>query len=194
MTGNGKIAFVYADGPRCEEICLHLARNGYDVGFARRSDGSGADLAGRIESLGARPVACQIEKPGAEELSRSVIAVAEELGGIDLLVFSARMPDAPADALLLDLDESDWDGAMDEARAFFLLCKYALPYLINKGNSRVIVIGSSRGGSAASLPGYVMSHALEAASRRVADEFPEFGVSVLYNDITDREICREFPS
>ncbi|MDR1514961.1 MAG: SDR family NAD(P)-dependent oxidoreductase [Synergistaceae bacterium] len=194
MTSNGKIAFVYADGRICEEICLNLARKGYDVGFTLRSRECQADLVGSIESLGARAIACQMEKSGAEELSRSVIEVAEELGGIDLLIFSARLTDASPDALLLDLDESDWDGAMDEARAFFLLLKYALPYLINKENSRVIVIDTSDAGSAAALPDYVLSKTLEAAAGRIAAEFSEFGVSVLYKNIPDGEISRVLPA
>jgi NAD(P)-dependent dehydrogenase (short-subunit alcohol dehydrogenase family) len=153
-----------------------------------------ASLAGSIESLGAQALACVAERPCAEGLSSAVIAVAEEFGGIDLLVFARRKSDAPPDTLLLDLDESDWDGSMDEARAFFLLCKYALPYLINKENSGVIVIDCNGADAAQSLPDLVSGKAIEAAVGRISAELSGYGVSALYKNVSGGEIGSAIPA
>jgi 3-oxoacyl-[acyl-carrier protein] reductase len=188
MTLEKKSAFVYGDESRCGEICLALARSGYAVGFACRADGPFAsELARSIESVGGRALACVEEKPGAEELSRSVIATAEEFGGIGLLVFARRGSKSPDDALLLDLDETDWDDAANEAKAFFLICKYALPYLMNNDASRMIVLDGLDENAAHSLPDRVSSKALEAAAGHIAAELSGYGISVLYKNAPDDE-------
>jgi NAD(P)-dependent dehydrogenase (short-subunit alcohol dehydrogenase family) len=191
---NGKAVFVYGDESSCEEICLHFARNGGKVGFVCRSDASASRLKDSIGPTGAQAVASVAERPGAEELSRAVIAVAEAFGGIDLLVFARRKPDAALGTLLLDLDESDWNGAMDEARAFFLICKYALPYLMNGENSGVVVIDGNGADATQSLPDLASGKALEAAAGRIADELSGYGVSVSYERIPDGEISRALPA
>jgi NAD(P)-dependent dehydrogenase (short-subunit alcohol dehydrogenase family) len=188
MAENGKTVFVYGDGPICGEICLHFARNGAKVGFACRTDAAASGLARSIESAGARALACVVQRPCAEELSRAVIAVAEEFCGIGRLVYARSASGAPG-ALLLDLDESDWDCAMDDAKAFFLLCKYALPYLINEKDSSVIIIDGNEA-DAQSLPGLASSKALEAAAGRMASELSGFGVSVSYERVADGEVAR----
>ena len=187
MTPEKKSAFVYGDRQSCEEICLALARDGYAVGFTHSpSDGDAArELARSVESLGGRAVACPAETPSAEELSRSVVACAEAFGGISALVFARRGQELPGGALLLDLDESDWDAAACEAKTFFLLCKYALPYLINEDGARLMVL--DRFDEGAPIPGLVFGHALETAARSVAAELAWYGVSVLYKNMREDE-------
>jgi hypothetical protein len=113
------------------------------------------------------------------------VACAEAFGGISALVFARRGPELPGDALLLDLDESDWDGAACEAKTFFLLCKYALPYLMNNDGARLIVL--DRFDEGAPMPELVFGHALETAARSVASELEGYGVSVLYKNMKDDE-------
>jgi 3-oxoacyl-[acyl-carrier protein] reductase len=188
MTIEKKSAFVYGDESRCGKICLALARGGYSVGFACGADERFAsELARSVESLGGRALPCIAEHPGAMELSRSVIAAAEEFGGICLLVFARCRSKSPDDALLLDLDETDWDEAASEAKAFFLLCKYALPYLMNNDDSRLIILDSFDESAAHSLPERVSSKALEAAACHIAEELSGYGISVLYKNVPDDE-------
>jgi 3-oxoacyl-[acyl-carrier protein] reductase len=183
----GKAAFVTCGTEEeCAKLCLELARRGFSVGFTHRPDDAGAsDLASRIKSLGVPALALPVSRTGPElaaELSAAVVRTAEELGCIDMLFYLSPAA-AGGGELLLDLDEGDWDAAMDAGpRGFFLCCKYALPYLINRGGARVVVLDA--GGDDPNLVEGASREAFKKVAEGVSAELSSYGVSVVWEKIS----------
>ncbi|MDR1916319.1 MAG: SDR family oxidoreductase [Synergistaceae bacterium] len=189
-----KSAFV-TEGthPVCRELCLELAKRGYSVGFVYSSeDGDALELESRIKSLGEGSVRRRIREFSEEELSAAVVETAEAFGGIDALFFF--MPESPevSGGMLLDLDGGDWDSAMDRgAKGFFLVCKFALPYLICREGSRIVAIDPS--GSCSQESGMlegVSKIALHAALEHISRELSNYGISVEYRVISGESSAR----
>lgn len=135
-----------------------------------------ADAAREIErALGEKCAAREADISSAESLSALVVDTAEETGGIGELLFAWR-PRGASDSLALDLEAADWDDAMAFGpRAFFLACKFAVPYLVSRPGSRIVLMIASSDANAA-------DGAARAALLRTAEsmgrELAEFGVSV----------------
>ncbi len=191
MMDDGRVAFVTeGTDPRCVEICTALARAGYAVAFTYSGDARAAeDLKGAIEALGVRALAHEVKRFDASDLSNAVIGTAETLGGADLLVYFGGMPEdyETEGSLTLDLDEADWDEAMNRGvRGFFLCCKYILPYLISRPGARIIAVDTKpHDGGACNLAEFVASRALHAAVERISTEMSFYGVSVACKKISD---------
>ena len=189
--GGEKIAFVTeGTASRCREICVALARAGYAVAFTYSGDARTAeDLKAAIEAEGVRALAHEVKKFDASELSNAVIGTAEELGGADLLVYFGDMPEdyETEGELTLDLDETDWDEAMDRGvRGFFLCCKFILPYLISRPGARIVAVDTKpHDCGACNLAKFVASRALHAAVERISTEMSFYGVSVACKKISD---------
>lgn len=127
------------------------------------------------ERCGVVRTACGASSP--EELSSAVVDTAEETGGIDELVFVWRAG-ADGERLALDLEAADWDDAMERGpRAFFLACKYAVPYLVSRPGSRV-TLAMPRVDAPMDAASAASRAALEETASRLSCELAPFGVSV----------------
>lgn len=185
MSGNAAFVTCGTD-EECAKLCLELARRGFSVGFTHQPDDAGApELASQIESLGVSALALPVGRTCPElaaGLSAAVVRTAEEFGGIDALFFLSPA-EAGGGELLLDLDEEDWDAAMDAApKGFFLLCKYALPYLISRVGARVVVLDA--GGDDPNLVESASREALKKVAEVVSEELSSYGVSVVRKKIS----------
>lgn len=108
-------------------IALRLAEEGADVavtGYPRdpttfpdheRSVGwqGAASVAGEIEGLGRRSVAIEGDVSDPDDVTATVARVADELGGIDVLVNNAALPSEAGAATILDMDEALWFRTVD---------------------------------------------------------------------------------
>lgn len=117
---------------------------------------------------------------GAAELSGAIVGAAEEHGGIDLLVYA--MPQEGDEKLMLDLDDVDWDAASCASRAFFLCCKYALPYLISRPGAHIVLLAEREAANAADCAAVA---AARAAAYAAAREVEPMGVDVRVCDGRD---------
>ena len=190
MSGE-KIAFVTeGTASRCRDVCTALARAGYAVAFTHGGDAGEAEgLKAEIEALGVRSLAYEVEKFDASGLSNAVIGTAESLGGVDLLVYFGDVPEdyEAGGELTLDLDEADWDEAMNRGvRGFFLCCKYVLPYLVGRPGSRIVAVDTKPYDcGACNLAEFVASRALHAAVERMSTEMSFYGVALGCKKISD---------
>ncbi|MDR3254354.1 MAG: SDR family oxidoreductase [Synergistaceae bacterium] len=195
---DGKTAFVTnGTDENCAKLCCALAVRGFSVAFTHEADADAAsDLASRIESAGVAALPFVVKNFGAvrseglrlaEELSVAVVETAERFGGIDALFYFAPPASASA-AMLLDLDDEDWDVAMDRgAKGFFLSCKYALPYLISREGSSVTALdarGADEDGEKPGLADLASREALRVVVEDIADELSAYGISTVYKKIS----------
>lgn len=167
-------------------LCLALAEKGCGVAFACGGGTGGleelAALMGEIEAKGVRTTSSLVPGYTSEKLSAAIVDTAEKMGGIDILVYMGEPPESyePEGKLLLDLDEYDWDIAMNPiAKGFFLSCKYALPYLINGINAKVAAVGSNPCGECAATV-FASLAALKTLAKHLESELSHYGVSVTY--------------
>jgi NAD(P)-dependent dehydrogenase (short-subunit alcohol dehydrogenase family) len=140
----GKTVLVTGAAKRIgRAIALVMAENGANVAITYLTSHAEAeetmrDLAAHdVEALAVR---CDLQDP--ESIQQTVSAVAEEFGGIDLLVNNAG---SFASEALEDISVEQWDAMFaTNTRAPFLMAKAAYPHL-HAAKGRIINIGSLGG-------------------------------------------------
>ena len=125
---------------------------------------------------GVKFIECDVSNP--VEVTASVAAAVDHLGGLDVLVHSAGIaPGAPAGELPIE----QWNAAMAvNATGTFLINQAVLPALIEAGGGRIINFASAAG--ITGYPGkaaYAASKgAVVAWTRTVALEWATYGITV----------------
>jgi len=118
-----------------------LARDGFDVGITWRSDGEGAEgAAAEVRAQGRTAVVAQLDltkpEPGA-----AVLAMADQLGGLDVFVSNAG---TGAGGPILELTVDDWREVIEvDLTAGFLVCQAAARRMVEQGRGgRIITVTS----------------------------------------------------
>ncbi len=194
MRLDGKVVIV-TGGSRGigRSICLGLGDAGASVVVASRTDvdrsagteyerhGSGDinDTAAQITARGgaALPVRCDVSQ--VEDIQNLVTATLDRFGRIDALVCNAGM-DCESPVVDLDLDLLDQCLAVN-VRGPLLLCKYALPSMIARGEGGSIYCVTSGAARAyrEGRVGYSMSKAaLERMFLSLAEEVRPHNIAV----------------
>lgn len=184
MSGTSRpVVFIAGGGDRLE-ICRAFSEKGYYVSATFSGDKS--ELGNVVQ------FACGAGDLTPSDLSSAIVDTAEQLGGIDAAVWAMERPSGGDgwDKMLLDLDASDWDSAMSRgARGAFLMCKFALPYLISRPGARIIFLEpdpiSDNGRDVAEE---TASRALDALAGRLTHELSVHGIKVERCRMSDLEI------
>jgi citronellol/citronellal dehydrogenase len=135
------------------QLCIDLAKQGYDVVCAARSrsdapgrlPGTIEETAKQVEAAGQRALAVPLDVRDDEAVARLAERVFEELGGCDLLVNNAAVaPPRPA----LDDSTSRWRLGVDvNVNGPFYLIYHLAPRMIEAGEGRVVNISSGAAGA-----------------------------------------------
>jgi 3-oxoacyl-[acyl-carrier protein] reductase len=145
MDLKGAVALVTGAGSGLgEHVARVLAHAGSHVVVADRDESAAVAVTGglRAEELDATPIACDVTR---DVDLRSAVAVAESLGGVDLLVNNAggwggtseQYPEASA---------GDWSAVLDlNLRAPMLALQLCLPGMRRRGRGAVVNVSSSAG-------------------------------------------------
>jgi NAD(P)-dependent dehydrogenase (short-subunit alcohol dehydrogenase family) len=130
------------------QLCLDLARAGYDVvAIARSSDASRGRLPGTVEETargvreaGRQALAVALDVRDEEGVARLAARVDEELGGCDLLVNNAALaPPKPA----LEDSTKRWRLGVDvNVNGPFYMIYYFAPRMAARGGGRVVNVSS----------------------------------------------------
>jgi len=122
---------------------LALAKEGAQVVITARTQEDLDALAKEVKSLGARalPVVADLTQP--DDVARLKETVSDEFGRVDILVNNAGVAKY---APLSEITVEDYDWMMNvNMRATFLCTKAFLPWMLERGEGWIVMVGSVAG-------------------------------------------------
>ncbi|HEY6726866.1 MAG TPA: SDR family oxidoreductase [Polyangiaceae bacterium] len=122
-------------------LCEAFARAGAKVAFTfSRNVEDANDARRRIEQAGSEPLVFQGSVADAAHVGRTVTALGEAWGGVDVLVNNA----GPTQILPLALlDEADWDAVMNtNVKGAYLFSRAVLKSMIRARSGHILNVGS----------------------------------------------------
>jgi len=161
-------------------IAAALAAEGAQVALLARDPDRLAAAAGQLREHGGRVLALSADTTDDRAVRTAITQVADEFGGVDILVNNAATPagaSAPRD--LADLVDEDILAAFDtKVLGYLRTARAAAPYMTAQGWGRIVNISglAARGVSTAS--GSIRNVAVAALTKTLADELGPHGVNV----------------
>jgi NAD(P)-dependent dehydrogenase (short-subunit alcohol dehydrogenase family) len=121
-----------------EATAVHLARAGYDVGITWHEDQRGArEAAAKVEAEGRRAAVRQLELAQLPQAADVIDELAEDLGGVDVLVNNAGVG---VGGPFLELSFDDWRHTLDvDLNGAFLCAQRAARRMVTQGRGGRIV-------------------------------------------------------
>lgn len=159
-------------------IALALARVGYELVLAARSETELAGVKGEIEVAGGKAIAVPTDLRNRHQIE-SLAEAAFGLGPVDLLVNNSGV--AGPQGMMWDLDPDEWAETMAvNVDAVFLCSRAFLPPMIERGRGSIVNIGSITGKRPllGRSPYATSKLALVGLTRTLALETGPFGVRV----------------
>lgn len=141
---SGKVAVVTGGGSGIgAAIALLFAREGADVAVLDRDEQHARAVAEESGAFGGRTRALAVDVTDGEAVRAAMDRVAEELGGIDVLVSAAGILD---ETPLLEMSEATFDKVLAvDLKGVFLAARWAAPHMVERGGGRIINIASQLG-------------------------------------------------
>jgi NAD(P)-dependent dehydrogenase (short-subunit alcohol dehydrogenase family) len=122
---------------------LLFAREGAAVAIADLDESRGLEVVGQIQEGGGCAVFVLCNVAVAADCRRAVRATVEELGGLDILFNNAGIIRR---ADVVDTTEEEWDRVMAvNAKSVFLMSKYAVPVMAERGGGVIVNTASGWG-------------------------------------------------
>jgi NAD(P)-dependent dehydrogenase (short-subunit alcohol dehydrogenase family) len=186
----GKVAVVTGAGRNVgAAIAVSFAREGARVAVVDLDDGRAQATVAQIDAEvpgAAVPFRCDVADPA--DVRKTMDAIADQFGRLDILVNNVAITDRGA--TVLDLDEDVWDQVLKVTLTSVFLCtKYAGARMVAAGNGGTVInIGSTSGYRA--RPNALAYPAAKAAvinmTRSIAAQLAPHGIRV--NSVTPNKV------
>ena len=158
------------------EAARRFAEEGAKVCVADLNEGTGEEVAGRLEGLYIR---ADVTDP--DDVQRMYREASEHFGGVDVLFNNAGIS-PPDDDSILETEMGAWERVQNvNLKSVYLCCKHGIPYLLERGGGSVINTASFVAvmGAATSQISYTASKGgVLAMSRELGVQFARQGVRV----------------
>lgn len=144
MRLRGQTAVVTGGGKGIgRAICLALAKEGADIVIAARTEKDIRETARMVEKEGRKALAVSTDIRLEEDVKKMVSDAEKAFGRIDILVNNAGVAYRK---YLVDTSREEYENIMDtNVKGMFFCTKYVLPYLLKRGEGRIINISSGAG-------------------------------------------------
>ena len=156
-----------------------FARQGAAVMVSGRSADKGKAAIVRLVALGGEAAFVRADVRDEDHVKNLIAETMDIFGRLDVVVNSAGVINR---ILLTDLEQPDWDTVLDtNLRGVYLVCKHALPLLIEQGRGAVVNVASYLGtfGARPTTPAYNAAKAgVVALTRSLALQVGPQGVRV----------------
>jgi NAD(P)-dependent dehydrogenase (short-subunit alcohol dehydrogenase family) len=177
---SGRVALITGAGVGFgEAIAVGFAQFGCDIAACDLNIDNPTRTAERVRKLGRRAIALRADVAVPKDISAMVDATVSQLGGIDILVNCAGIPQHdPAESIPLET----WDRVLDiNLRGTFLCCQAAARIMLKKGVGVILnfssiagAVGVGRGANA-----YCASKGgVNALTKQLALEWADRGIRV----------------
>jgi NAD(P)-dependent dehydrogenase (short-subunit alcohol dehydrogenase family) len=124
-------------------ICLALAREGADIVIASRTERDIHETARLVEREGRRALPVSTDIRIEEDVKNMISKAVDTFGRIDILVNNAGVAYRK---YTVDTSTEEYENTMDtNVKGMFFCTKYALPYLLKRGEGRIINMSSGAG-------------------------------------------------
>lgn len=124
-------------------ICLALAKEGANVIIAARNESEIKETIDKLKAMGSKAMAIQADVRSEEDVRRLISMTIDKCGRLDILINNAGV------AYKKRLEETtlqEYDKIMDtNLKGVFLCTKYAIPYIRESKNGKIINISSVGG-------------------------------------------------
>ncbi|RXA19966.1 SDR family oxidoreductase [Methanosarcina sp. MSH10X1] len=124
-------------------ICLALAKEGANVIIAARNENEIKEMIDKLKAMGSKALAIQADVRSEEDVRRLISMTIDKCGRLDILINNAGV------AYKKRLEETtleEYDKIMDtNLKGVFLCAKYAIPYIRESKNGKIINISSVGG-------------------------------------------------
>lgn len=124
-------------------ICLALAKEGANVIIAARHENEIKDTMDKLKAMGSKSLAIQADVRNEEDVRRLISTTIDKCGKLDILINNAGV------AYKKRLEETtleEYNKIMDtNLKGVFLCTKYAIPYIRESKNGKIINISSVGG-------------------------------------------------
>jgi 3-oxoacyl-[acyl-carrier protein] reductase len=175
---NGRVALVTGAARGIgAEIALRFARAGARVGVLDLTEGQAEGTVAAVAAAGGQALALGADVSEAGLVEAAVSRVAEQFGGLDIVVNNAGVT---RDNLLFKMTEDDWDTVMKvHLRGAFLVTRAAQRIMVERRYGRVITLSSTSALGNRGQVNYSAAKAgLQGFTRTAAIELGPFGITV----------------
>jgi NAD(P)-dependent dehydrogenase (short-subunit alcohol dehydrogenase family) len=163
-----------------KEIARVLAEEGASVAIAARDAERLAQAQADLKSLTGAEVRTFVYEAGDDESVRAMVgAVADELGGLDILVNNAAQPGGTAPPNLAAVTTADFATDMNIKVMGYLRCaQAAAPIMASGGFGRIVNIGGTTAYTTASMLSSMRVIAVGSLTKNLADQLGSDGITV----------------
>jgi NAD(P)-dependent dehydrogenase (short-subunit alcohol dehydrogenase family) len=162
-------------------VARQLAAEGADLVIAARTASALEDAARNIAAeSGRRVVPLTFDAADDSSVATLVEGVVEALGGIDILVNSAAVPDGGVrPPRLAEIDNSlFWDDVDVKVMGYLRTSREAAPHMIRGGWGRIVNIAGLTARRTGSIVGSIRNASVAALTKNLAEELGPQGVNV----------------
>jgi NAD(P)-dependent dehydrogenase (short-subunit alcohol dehydrogenase family) len=163
-------------------VARQLAREGAQVAIAARDHARiDAAVAELTSETGAKVIGVAVDTGQGDSVSAMVTSVADQLGGVDVLVNAAARPAGQAPAPTWDAVTEDdlFEEVRVKVLGYLRVAQAVAPSMIENGWGRIINISGLAARQAASVVGSVRNAAVVAMSKGLADALGPKGINVV---------------
>jgi NAD(P)-dependent dehydrogenase (short-subunit alcohol dehydrogenase family) len=122
---------------------IRFAEEGASVAVCDLQEDEGRETVSRIEAAGGRALFVRCDVTSAADCQAAVSQTVEAFGGIDVLFNNAGITRR---ADVVETTEEEWDAVMAvNVKSMFLMSKYAVPQLIERGGGAIVNTASGWG-------------------------------------------------
>jgi len=172
MDFKGKVVVITGGGSGIGEACVReFANRSAAVAMVDCKAGAGEKTISELRKKGARVESFQADVSSGKAVERLVPEIVARLGGIDVLVNNAGIQRYGS---ATTASEEQWDEVLNvNLKSAFLMCKYVIPEMVQRGGGSIVMTGSVQSVTAQqnSLAYVVSKHGILGLTRSIALDF-----------------------